>query len=80
MYLDNNDFTEETPGCVSWARCQQLPAHSVELASTSGSVGGIGLLMSMEAKSGWQSTALNHPYFLHNNGVITVPARKYKVK
>ena len=52
MYLDNNDFTEETPGCVSWARCQQLPAHSVELASTSGSVGGIGLLMSMEAKSG----------------------------
>ena len=51
-----------------------------ELASTSGSVGGIGLLMSMEAKSGWQSTALNHPYFLHNNGVITVPAKKYKVK
>ena len=24
MYLDNNDFTEETPGCVSPAHCQPL--------------------------------------------------------
>ena len=49
-----------------------------ELASTSGSVGGIGLLMSMEAKSGWQSAALNHPYFLHNNAVITVHAKNIR--